>query len=250
MNKLQVKNLYCGYGNKTVIKGISFEVCSGDKLVILGKNGCGKSTLLKALCGLIDYKGEIKVKGLELGELTSKQRGRRIAMLSQFADAPFDFTVRECVAMARYAYGGPFGKSDEDSHAVEESMRFTNVEDLADRSLAELSGGQLQRVFLARVIAQQPDILLLDEPLNHLDLSAQRHLIKRIERWTKHRCALGVFHDISAALNFADKVMLMKDGEIIDFCRADNLHCDLLNKTYDMDVAGYLRELSERWTEV
>lgn len=257
MNKdklLSVKNLSCGYGDKIVVSDISFEVSVGQKLIVLGANGCGKSTLLKALCGLLDYSGEVFACGADARAFTARERAGRIALMSQFQYAAFDFTVKECVAMGRYAHikGGLFSAdAAEDEEIIVRSMRFAGADGLAGRYLNELSGGQLQRVFLARVFAQDPQILLLDEPANHLDLAAQKQLTERICEWAceKERCVVGVFHDINLALSFADRILLMKDGKVLGLCGARELDGGLLNAAYGMDAEAYMRALCRRWTE-
>lgn len=256
---LEVKNLTCGYGGRPVIYDISFEARAGEKVALLGANGCGKSTLLKAVASLLDYNGEIYACGKNIKSISHKERARLVALMGQINGAPFDFTVYECVSAARYAYGADRGRIfDSDGSEVKrtrcddivfESMDFTDVLSLKDRRLSELSGGQLQRVFLARAFAQDPEILLLDEPLNHLDLLSQSRLSEKTAQWAalSERCVIGVFHDINTALSFADKLLIMKDGVLLCVCRAENLNADILNEAYGMDVKAYMMKLLERW---
>ena len=251
---LQVKNITAGYGAKPVISDISFEAFSGEKISVLGANGSGKSTLLKALACLIDINGEVLADGGDVSAMNSKSRAKTVALLSQLQNIPFDFTVRECVLTARYAHGGSgFSAADEeDLKIADECMRQTGVSDIADRLLNELSGGQLQRVYLARAFAQEPKILLLDEPLNHLDLSSQKRLAETAVKWTKekNRCTIAVFHDINAALSFADKTLILKDGRALYFGGAENADTrffGLLNEAYGMDVKEYMKEILKRW---
>lgn len=248
---LKVKNITAGYGEKTVIFDISFEAFAGEKISILGANGSGKSTLLKALASLIEYSGEASSGGVKLRGMDYKQRARTIALLSQLNNTPFDFTVCECVLSARYAHGaGGFSAADEeDLKTAETCMKQTGVLDLKDRFLNELSGGQLQRVYLARAFAQEPKILLLDEPLNHLDLSSQKQLTETAEKWAGkgERCTVAVFHDINAALSFADKALILKDGRSVYFGSVKELEDSFLNEAYGIDVKDYMRKMLRRW---
>lgn len=248
---LKVKSLSAGYGDAPVLTDISFEVSAGEKMCVLGANGSGKSTLLKALASVIEYEGEVLSRGEDLKKMSHRERAKTLALLSQLNNAPFDFTVKECVLSARYARsGGGFSlASRADEKAAEQSMEKAGVLDFKDRLLSELSGGQLQRVYLARAFAQEPEILLLDEPLNHLDLSSQKQLTETAEEWVSkmERCAVAVFHDINAALSFADKALILKDGRALYFGGVKELPNRLLNEAYGLDVKEYMRKMLKRW---
>ena len=249
---LNVEHLTCGYGGKPVVKDVSFRVREGEKLCILGPNGCGKTTLLRSLAGLLPCEGSIELAGADLRKLPARQRAQKLALMSQLSPAAFDYTVYETVMLGRYAHqrGGLLsGESEGDRRAVEDSLILTGVWELRDRLVTELSGGQLQRVFLARAFAQEPQAILLDEPTNHLDLRYQVELIDSLRLWTAHpgRCVVGVLHDINLALSFADTVLLLDRGSVLAWERMEDFDLSLLDGLYGMDVRGHMRQALRRW---
>lgn len=255
MTMLKVEHLTCGYGGTPVVKDLSFEVPAGGRLCILGPNGCGKTTLLRALAGLLPHEGKVTAEGRDLAAMDRRQLARTVALLSQISSVYFSYTVYETVLMGRYAHqtGGAFsGPGPEDRAIALECMERTGVADLRDRQVTELSGGQLQRVFLARTFAQQPRIILLDEPTNHLDLKYQVELVQELKAWAagEGRCVVGVLHDVNLALNLADLFLLMEEGQARYFGPAAEFDPAALNRVYQMDVGGYMRRSLQRWEEL
>ena len=249
---LKAEHLTCGYGGEPVVKDLSFEVPSGGRLCILGPNGCGKTTLLRALAGLLPHEGSVSVAGRDLASMPRRQAARTVALLSQTSSVYFSYTVYETVLMGRYAHqaGGAFsGPGPEDKRIALECMERTGVAHLRHKQVTELSGGQLQRVFLARTFAQSPRIILLDEPTNHLDLKYQVELVAELRRWSSagDRCVVGVLHDINLALEFADRVLLLEKGEVRGIYPADDFDLEALSRVYQMDVAGYMRRCLKKW---
>ncbi|WP_417024987.1 ABC transporter ATP-binding protein [Candidatus Allofournierella excrementavium] len=252
---LKVEHLTCGYGGAPVVKDLSFEVPAGGRLCILGPNGCGKTTLLRALAGLLPHEGKVTAEGRDLAAMDRRQLARTVALLSQISSVYFSYTVYETVLMGRYAHqtGGAFsGPGPEDRAIALECMERTGVADLRDRQVTELSGGQLQRVFLARTFAQQPRIILLDEPTNHLDLKYQVELVQELKAWAagESRCVVGVLHDVNLALDLADLFLLMEEGRARYFGPAAEFDPAALNRVYQMDVGGYMRRSLQRWEEL
>ena len=249
---LQIEHVSCGYGGKPVVQDVSFEVNEGGRLCILGPNGCGKTTLLRGLAGILPIDGNVKVCGEDLAGMSARQRARRVALMSQLSATPFAYTVYETVLLGRYAHQkrGVFqSDSDEDKHIVQESLERVGMFSLKDRLITELSGGQLQRVYLARIFAQDPLVILLDEPTNHLDLKYQIELVEVLKDWVQRekRCVVGVLHDINLALSFADKVLLMDQG-VVQACESvGEFDLSLLSQTYHMDVSSYMREALQKW---
>lgn len=255
MTMLKVEHLTCGYGGAPVVKDLFFEVPAGGRLCILGPNGCGKTTLLRALAGLLPHEGKVTAEGRDLAAMDRRQLARTVALLSQISSVYFSYTVYETVLMGRYAHqtGGAFsGPGPEDKRIALECMERTGVADLRDRQVTELSGGQLQRVFLARTFAQQPRIILLDEPTNHLDLKYQVALVQELKAWAagEGRCVVGVLHDVNLALDLADLFLLMEDGQARYFGPAAEFDPAALNRVYQMDVGGYMRRSLQRWEEL
>lgn len=249
---LLVEHLYCGYGKTQVIHDLSFQVAAGERLCILGPNGCGKTTLLRALAGVLPWQGYIEADGVSLHGLSPKQRAKKIAMMSQFSRTAFDYTVYEAVMLGRYAHRGESlfpVETAADRSAVEDALRRTGVWELRERAVTRLSGGQLQRVFLARTFAQEPQIILLDEPANHLDPRYQAALLENLRDWTadQKRCVVGVFHDIGLALAFADAVLLLEEGRLLSCGPVENLDRKLLDRLYGMDVRRYMKEMYGWW---
>ena len=249
---LQVEHLSCGYGDKPIVRDMSFRVEKGERLCILGPNGCGKTTLLRGIMGILPAQGTVTVDGETLTGMPARRKARRIALMSQLSSAYFSYTVYETVMLGRYAHqkrGTFFSESEEDRCIVRESLEKTGMFPYRDRLITELSGGQLQRVFLAQIFAQDPQVVLLDEPTNHLDLKYQVELVDTLKGWVKagDRCVVGVLHDINLALSFADRILLMEEGTVKAFEKTSAFDLSLLNRTYQTDVQEYMREALKRW---
>lgn len=251
---LTVKNITCGYGGGDVIRDVSFTLERGEILTLAGENGCGKTTLLRAVCGLIPARsGGAYIDGRLVSEIPLKERACRIALLSQTgAGGDYsDYTVMETVLMGRYArQKGIFSEaSPEDISAAERYIAETGLQGLENRLITELSGGQLQRVFLARAFAQEPDIIFLDEPANHLDLKMQTALAGHLRKWvSEDKSVVGVFHDLGFAAAVSDRIMLINDGCTV-LCgeTKEVLRSKELNETFGTDVNGYMRKIAEIW---
>ena len=250
---LKVENLSCGYGTEDIISDISFTANSNEKLCIIGPNGCGKTTLLRALSGVLDYRGNIFINDFELRSLSRKDISRNIALMSQISSVYFSYTVYETVALGRYIHNSKrifSEESKDDKKIVDECIRAVGLTEMKDKLITELSGGQLQRVFLARVYAQDPEIILLDEPTNHLDLKNQIEFIEYLKLWSSknNRIVIGVFHDINIAMQFADRIILMNDGKIINNGTPQEvLSGDELDKAYSTDVKDYMKKSYSFW---
>ncbi|OON99307.1 MAG: hypothetical protein ATN35_13320 [Epulopiscium sp. Nele67-Bin004] len=245
---LDVQNLTCGYGEKTVIKDVSFNLDTNQNLCILGLNGCGKSTLLKAINGTLDYSGSIKLFDNEISKIRPSELGQKIATLSQTSKVYFAYKVFDAVMLGRYTklpknVFTPISKEHEEY--VMYCLDIVGITDLKDQNINTLSGGQMQKVLLARALAQEPQIILLDEPSNHLDIKSQMELFEFLESWTsdgKHNI-IGVLHDIGLSLTFFDKCLLLKDGNTNFFGDTSEITTKLLENTYNFDVLGYINKI-------
>jgi len=253
---LTLNNVTAGYNGTDVIKNISLKVGTNESLSIIGPNGCGKTTLLRVIANILPFKGDIEIDGRPVSKMKHKEASRKIAMLSQISRIYFAYSVYDTVMMGRYLHikDKMFGLPSEDDKA--NVMRCLEAVDLvpeADRLITTLSGGQLQRVFLARTLAQEPEIILLDEPTNHLDLKYQLELVEHLKKWTadSKRTIIGVMHDINLAMKLSENVMVMKDGGIKALGKADEVISDaLMEEVYEIDVGQYMRESFKRWEKV
>lgn len=249
---LTVENVSCGYGSNMVVKEVSFAVNENEILCILGPNGCGKTTLLRAIAGLLPSSGKVSIDGVDIRQTERKKMAAQIGFMNQITSVTFTYTVYETVMMGRYAHqkSGIFtAEQKNDKAMVLQSLNQVGMFELKDRQITELSGGQLQRVFLARVLAQNPHIILLDEPTNHLDIKYQIELMDQMREWAKKekRCVVGVLHDINHAFMFADKILLLKNGCVETFCTADAFDLYSLNAAYNTDVKSYMQNSLKRW---
>ncbi|HHD2754208.1 TPA: ABC transporter ATP-binding protein [Clostridium perfringens] len=249
---LEVKNLCCGYDENDVVHNISFKVNRGENISIIGPNGCGKSTILKALANLIEYKGEIKLDGVEIKKIKRKDLAKKVALMSQNSEIYFSYTVFETVALGRYAHiNGIFSSlSNEDKDIVLKCIESVGLLEEKDKLINELSGGQLQRVYLARAFAQEPDILLLDEPTNHLDLKCQIEILDYINKWTKenNKTVIGVLHDLNLVQMFSEDVILIKEGQIYSHGKArEILNSYKIKDVYKIDIRKFMLEALEKW---
>jgi iron complex transport system ATP-binding protein len=219
MKMLSADSLEGGYGGRSVLQDISFEVKQGELFGILGPNGSGKTTLLKMLSGIIKaQKGRIEIKGRNLNEYSAKELARIVAVLPQHYDQSFAYSVKETVSLGRYAHqrGWLQSWSERDEEIVQKAMADTGVDSFETRYIQELSGGERQRVFLAQALAQEPEILLLDEPTNHLDLSFQKELLDLLRKWTSSGglTVISIFHDLNLAALYCDRLLLMEKGKM------------------------------------
>jgi len=250
---LTLSNVSAGYGGVDIIRNISMEV--KGNLSIVGPNGCGKTTLLKAIANILPCKGTIKIMGKQFNEMKRREISLNIAMLSQQPNIYFAYSVFDTVMMGRYLHiKGRISDSPtkEDKAIVTEALEAVNLLNEKDRDITKLSGGQLQRVFLARALAQEPRIILLDEPTNHLDIKCQIEIIEYLKEWArKGSCAVvGVLHDINLAMRLSDDLVVMKNGEIQAHGNVDDIiAAGLLDSAYDMDVAGFMQASLARWSK-
>ncbi len=255
MAVLELKNVCCGYGGKNVVNGISLTLRPGEIISLAGPNGCGKTTLIRAACGMLPISsGEIYINGKAVSSFSSKERAGLTAMLSQTGTGGdySDYTVMETVIMGRYAHysKGLFPEASAKDKAIAENcIARIGLSELKDRLITELSGGQLQRVFLARAFAQEPEIIFLDEPANHLDLKHQSELYDILKNWVAEgRSVVGVFHDLGFAAAVSDRMMLMHDGKSA-FCGTpqEAVNSPKLNEVFDTDVKAYMKSISGIW---
>jgi ABC-type cobalamin/Fe3+-siderophores transport system ATPase subunit len=215
---LEIRSLSAAYGKRQVLFDISMRVKAGEILAIIGPNGAGKSTLIRVISGVMPAQsGSIQVNGVDLERLSPTQRARLLAVVPQARSLPPAFTVYEVVLLGRTPHLGWLGNSGPGDHQrVRQALESAQAEELADRRVGELSGGEQQRVLLARALAQDTPVLLLDEPTTHLDLQHQTHLLNLVrELATKQKLAvLMVLHDLNLASLYTDRVALLVQGRL------------------------------------
>ena len=215
----------------------------GRFIALVGPNGAGKSTLLNLIGGILSpHSGDLRIFGRPPGMWSPRERGLRMAFLSQDPERPFGFPVEEYVGLGRFPAKGPFQRmSSEDRDIVNREIRAWGLEKLIGRPVSTLSGGEFQRVRLARSLAQEPSLLLLDEPGNHLDLSSRMGILERLrEDAGGGRSVLAVLHDVNDALLYADEVWLMSRGRIIEAgAPSEVLHPKHLARVYGLELSPF-----------
>lgn len=255
MKMLEAEDLCVSRGGRDIVRHVSFSVSEGDWLMIVGPNGAGKTTVVNAISQGVPYTGRITFRERELRSYKPSRLARRIGVLSQNHTVGYAFSVEEVVKLGRYAYApGLFPDwTDADRRAVDEALDRTGLRGVRSQSVLTLSGGELQRVFLAQIFAQDPELLILDEPTNHLDLVYQKQVFSLIEEWRAQpgRAVVSVVHDLSLALAFGSGVMLMSRGAAAACGPArEVLTEERLREVYEMDVKGWMRTLLSRWESV
>lgn len=249
---LEVKNVCCGYNGINIVKQVSFNINRGENLCIVGPNGCGKSTLLKAISNLISFNGEIKLDGKNINALKRKELATKIALMTQSSNIQFPYTIFETVALGRYAHlNSIFSRlSKKDEEVINESLKMVGLLDIKDKLISELSGGQLQRVFLARAFSQDPEVILLDEPTNHLDLRCQIEILDYLKSWAKekNKIVIAVLHDLNLVQNYGDRVLMLNDGVIKGNGNTKEvLNSNDLEEVYGIDIKTFMVRTLEKW---
>ncbi|MDD3410876.1 MAG: ABC transporter ATP-binding protein [Eubacteriales bacterium] len=250
---LEIQNLTVRGGGRDIVENVSCTLGEGEWLMLVGPNGAGKSTLVSAAAQSLPYAGRVLLDGADAKTLRPAQLARRLGVLSQSHAVGYAFTVEEVVALGRYAYGrGPLrSRSDGDEAAVEDALALTGLTAQRGQSLLTLSGGELQRAFLAQVFAQDPRVLLLDEPTNHLDLPYQQQIFELLRQWLKTpgRALLSVVHDLSLARAYGTRALLLHHGRAVaGGPTAEVLTPEHLNAVYGMDVYDWMRALLGQWS--
>lgn len=241
-NVLKAEGLFAGYDGRAIVRNMNITVPTGKVSVILGENGCGKSTLLKTFARLIrPMDGKVTLNGHSLFSYPSKQLARTLGLLPQSPTAPEGIRVSELVARGRFPFQKPMrGMSKADFQAVEDALDMMGISDLANRCVDELSGGQRQRVWIALALAQNAEILLLDEPTTYLDIAYQVDILETLQTLNRTRgiTIVMVLHDVNLAIRYADHIFAMRQGELIaQGAPRDIVSEDLMCRLYQLDCA-------------
>jgi iron complex transport system ATP-binding protein len=242
---IQLANVSFAYGKRRVFEHLSLAVRSGERVALIGSNGAGKTTLLKVINGLVHVAaGSVEIDGTSVEEIPRPELARLVAMVPQDVVIPFSFTTREMVELGRTAYislFGGLGAADQD--AVDHALQVTDSTRLASRAVNELSGGERQRVLVAMALAQQPRILLLDEPTQRLDLTRQADILDMIRDVSTERglTVLAAIHDLNVAVIYFDRLVVLSAGRIVaDGTPGEVIKAEVLEPAY----AGRLRFVS------
>lgn len=215
---LQTRDLYYSYKEKSVLEDISFDLIPGEILGIIGPNGCGKTTLLGNLNKNLSPKGGcVMIHDTDLEDLKKKEIAQEIAVIPQTNEIKFSFTVKEIVSMGRMPFQEAFqGESYDDIAIIEDAIEKAGITDMSERYINTMSGGERQKVIIARALAQTPKILLMDEPTLHLDISAQFDILDLIQSLSREEglTVVIVSHDLSMAARYCDRIMMIYDHRI------------------------------------
>ncbi|MFD6207158.1 ABC transporter ATP-binding protein [Peribacillus sp. NPDC060253] len=236
---VEVKNLFKKYNNKTVVEDVSIEIKKGKITSFIGPNGAGKSTVLSMISRLITRDlGEVLIDGKDMGKFNSNELAKKIAILKQANHINIRLTIRELVAFGRFPYSQ--GKlTKEDWVYVDEAIEYMELADMQDKFLDQLSGGQQQRAFIAMVIAQNTEYVLLDEPLNNLDMKHSVQIMKVLRRLADElgKTVIIVIHDINFASCYSDYIVALKDGKVVHNGPTEQvINSNVLKEIYDMDI--------------
>ncbi|MDO8872049.1 MAG: ABC transporter ATP-binding protein [Methanoregula sp.] len=235
-HSINAENLHAGYGTQEIVKSISCSFAPGSFTGIIGPNGSGKTTLLKAFSRVIPSSGILELDGKAVSDYTPAELGMAIGFVPQDEGRPFSYTVMQVVLMARYARTSRFAALTPDDYTrCHRALAETGVSHLADRSIRTLSGGEWQRVLIARALAQDTKVLLLDEPTSHLDLSHQSDILSLMRRLAGSGATIiGVFHDLNLAALYCDRLIMIQHGQLV----ADGTPAQVLTPKKIREVYG------------
>ncbi|SDZ61806.1 iron complex transport system ATP-binding protein [Evansella caseinilytica] len=237
---IQTKKLTVGYNDRLLFKSLDLSIPRGQISVFVGSNGCGKSTLLRSVARLLKpVDGSVLLEGKDIHRMSSREAAKKMAILPQSPISPEGLTVHDLVKQGRYPHHSWLNRwSEDDTKKVNEAMKATGVEELRDRPVDELSGGQRQRAWIAMTLAQDTDIILLDEPTTYLDMTHQIDILDLLfELNEKHgRTIIMVLHDINLASRYAHNIIAIKDGKVFDQGLPETIiTCDLIRSVFGME---------------
>ncbi|NOU86963.1 ATP-binding cassette domain-containing protein [Paenibacillus sp. LMG 31460] len=241
MVRLYTDQLNIGYGERLIVKNLSVEIPDNQITTIIGANGCGKSTLLKAATRIISHQsGSIVLDGEHIAKEHTKILARKMAILPQAPESASGLTVGELVSYGRFPYQTGFGRlSKKDYEVIDWALEVTGTIDFKLRPVDALSGGQRQRVWIAMALAQETEIIFLDEPTTYLDLAHQLEVLELLQKLNREqeRTIVMVLHDLNQAARFADYIIALKNGEIVKAGTCEEvINHDVLKKVFHIDA--------------
>ena len=235
---LCIQNIEYRISHKTLLSAISFEAHQGEVIAIIGPNGAGKSTLLKHIAGILPMrKSTVMLDNVDLSFLETRALAKEVAYLSQFATTP-RMSVLETLELGRRAYSGMQLNSN-DRKKLQESIVHFELDELLERNLESLSGGERQKVLIASALLQEPKILLLDEPISHLDPKNQLEMLSAVRKITQEKglITLIVLHDIQHAIHYTTRLLMLKKGHILHDISTKMLHHKMLEELFDVEAS-------------
>ncbi|WP_299092834.1 ABC transporter ATP-binding protein [uncultured Metabacillus sp.] len=241
MVRLYTKNVKIGYGERLIVKDLSVEIPDKKITTIIGSNGCGKSTLLKAITRIIPHQsGTIILDGENISKENTKLLAKKMAILPQTPESASGLTVGELVSYGRFPYQKGFGRlTKKDYEVIDWALEVTGTNDFKFRPVDALSGGQRQRVWIAMALAQETDIIFLDEPTTYLDMAHQLEVLELLQKLNieQERTIVMVLHDLNQAARFADYIIALREGEIVKAgdCEEVMTH-DVLKQVFQIDA--------------
>lgn len=246
---LEISRLSAGYPGHPVLSNLNLSIHEGSFTAIVGPNGCGKSTLLKAMVGLLPYQGQVTFEDVSLRDLPSGQRAQKIAFLPQSRSVPH-LTVEKLVLHGRFPYlSYPRRYREEDRLAAENAIQALGMEELAQRLLPTLSGGERQKAYLAMVLAQQTPVILLDEPTAALDICHKFEILALgAELARQGKTVVMVLHDLELALSYADHIVVMDQGQIAAQGSAEEIaNSGILEKVFHIHITPVVTDQGKRY---
>lgn len=245
---LKLKNVYYKIDEREILKNICFECSQGEIIGIIGPNGSGKTTLLKTINGInkID-RGKILLNDKSIAEYKEKELAKKISFMNQNTNLGFDFSCIDVVVLGRYPYLERFQEySRKDIETAEKYMKMTNTLNFKDKSILELSGGERQRVLFAKVLTQESDIMLLDEPSASLDMMYEDELFKHVESMKEEsKTVISVIHNLRIAVKYCTRLILLSNGEIVKDGKPEEVMTEEnLNKVYRINARVYHNSIS------
>lgn len=245
--RLQVNHLCYSYDEKKILEDISLNVAKGEFVGIIGPNGGGKSTILKNLYNALQPDtGAVLIDGEDLYKMKAKKAAKILGVVGQENEVPFDFKVEEIVAMGRSPHKSLFdGDTKEDHEIVMDALKQTGMADMAKRNFSRLSGGEKQRVIIARALAQQTDFLLLDEPTNHLDINYQLQMFDLVKGLGV--TVLSAIHDLNIAALYCDRIYVLKAGRLIKAGSPEELFTpELISEVYGIKADVIIHPITKK----
>lgn len=248
---LAAEDIWFAYYDVETLCGVSLRLAPGEIASLVGPNGSGKTTLLKVLSGiLIPQRGRVMLDGTDLRRLSRRAIAQRIAVVPQEVHVPFTFTAEEIISMGRTPHVRSWwGAGRADREVVQRVMAATHTEALAHRPFNELSGGEQQRVVIAMALAQEPRVLLLDEPTVHLDINHQIEILELLVRLNREEglTVLATMHDLNMAALYFDRLVMLKEGRIVaEGAPEEVIHADNIRLVFDADVQVHIHPTRRR----